>query len=598
MGSHAKDKLNDGVAPKMRESLDGDAVKAATGQVGKLSENFHYTQVRCGLVRANVQLLKEALEEAKRMLKKALQSADTEGFEVNPDGSVSYPPAGEKGDGGKVPEGGTVTGTVARSSGKAIDPGRDASNNADALKRQAQAFSGNPNATKAQAIADDIAAAVKTATTADETYAPVLRGLKADDDLNVSDADWADTKRDTTASRKAADKVGADLPAMPEDGNPKDSKAWWDGLSRDDKDSYIALHPSAVGAMDGLPAEVRDEANRMKLAEAHGTTQTELAGIKAKEPEKFTRVGAIWTTSGEWREWNEKYGDRVKALEGRRKGMDAVQARFDKTGKKGLPQAYLLGFDSKGEGDGKVILANGNPDEAKHTVVHVPGTSTNLKGIGGTLDSMDGLWAASHKAEPNASVSTITWFDYDAPDDIPQYVPNTGNTGQWAEDGAPTLQKFMEGTEVSQGGADASHTTVSGHSYGSTVVGQATKEHGGLPTDDIIVEGSPGMQVKHARDLGIGADHVWSVAAPSVDDVAVREGGRMMGLGEDGKIPNDPPFGANRLDPGDHASALSGHGSYWDESGGEPSKGLNSMANVVVGHYDNVDVLPRIMENQ
>ncbi|SES09715.1 alpha/beta hydrolase [Streptomyces qinglanensis] len=594
MGSHAKDKLNDKVAFKMREYLSGAAAQAATRQVGKLSGNFHYAQAQCGLIRTNIQFLKEALEDARKKLKDALASAETEGVKVNPDGSVTYPAAGEKDGDGKRPEGGTATGKSAHGAGLS----GSADKQLEALDRQAKYHSDNPKAVKAQEIADDIAAAVHAATKADQTYAPVLRRLKADDDLNVSNTDWADTKKDTAASRKAADEIGADLPSPPKDGSPKDNKSWWDGLSQDDKDSYIALRPNAVGSLDGLPSDARDEANRMKLAETKGTLENQLSAIP-KEPEKHTRVGDVWTTSADWRKWNEKYGDRKKALNNELKGIDAIQARFDKSGKKGLPQAYLLGFDAKGEGDGKVILANGNPDEAKHTVVHVPGTTTNMGNIGGTLNSMDALWAASHKAEPNQSVSTITWFDYDPPDDIPQYVPNTGNTSKWAEDGAPALQRFVQGAETAQGGADASHTTVSGHSYGSTVVGQATKEHGGLPADDIMVQGSPGMQVKEAKELGVGPEHVWSVAAPAVDDTAVREGGRLMGLGDSGKIPNDPPFGANRMDPGDHASSLFGHSSYWDQQGGEPSKSLNSMANVAVGHYDNVDLLvPRFGENE
>lgn len=594
MGSHAKDKLNDQVAPKMREHLDGAAVKAATAQVGKLSDNFHYTQVQCGLIRTNIQLLKEALEEARKKLKNALADAETEGLKVNPDGSVDYPSAGDKDDDGKRPEGGTATGyTPSTPSRENFGLGSSTRDQAAALERQANYQSDNPKAAKAQAIADDIAAAVHAATKADQTYAPVLRRLKADDDLNVSHADWADARKDTAASRKAAAKIGADLPPLPKDGSPQDNKKWWDGLSQDDKDSYVALHPNAVGAMDGLPADVRDEANRMKLAETKGTYETQLAAIP-KEPEKFTRVGAIWTTSGDWRKWDEKYGDRKKELEDKLKGMDAIQKRFDKTGKDGLPEAYLLGFDAKGEGDGKVILANGNPDEAKHTAVHVPGTTTNIKSIGGNLDDMDSLWAASQKKAPGEPVSTVMWFDYDAPDSIGQYIPNTGNAGHWAEDGAPALQKFMQGTEAAQGGADASHTTVSGHSYGSTVVGQATKEHGGLPADDIMVQGSPGMQVKHAEDLGVGADHVWSVAARSEDDVLVREGGKMMGLGEGGKIPDDIRFGAKRMEPGDHASLLFGHSSYWDEPGGRESVSLRNMANVVVGNYGKVETMPEV----
>lgn len=91
----------------------------------------------------------------------------------------------------------------------------------------------------------------------------------------------------------------------------------------------------------------------------------------------------------EWMVWNAEYGDKYRELQHARdrlKGMDAIQARFDATGTNGLPEAYLLGFDAEGRGDGKVILANGNPDTADHTAVYVPGTTSKLDKIGGDID--------------------------------------------------------------------------------------------------------------------------------------------------------------------------------------------------------------------
>ncbi|MFQ6146237.1 hypothetical protein ACLMNJ_24705 [Streptomyces seoulensis] len=45
-------------------------------------------------------------------------------------------------------------------------------------------------------------------------------------------------------------------------------------------------------------------------------------------------------------------------------------------GEPGLPQAYLLGFDTKGLGH--AIIANGSPDTADNTAVYVPRTESQL----------------------------------------------------------------------------------------------------------------------------------------------------------------------------------------------------------------------------
>lgn len=586
MADHAKGRLNDQIGPKMRGALNGKSVVAALSQVKKLSTNFHYAQTQTGLIRTNLNLLAAELRTAQQKLKGAEADAAAEGFTITSDGSVKYPAGGDEVD-GKTPEGGTVTGTTRPESptgGKPIDPSGTAGDLADAVDRQAANANPNPHRAKALAIANTIAAAVKEATDADKQYAPVLRRLKADDDLNVSHADWADSREDMVASRKAATEIGADMPAAPKDGGtPKANAEWWKELSAEERENYIALHPAGIGAMDGLPSDVRDETNRVVLAERRGQYEMELASIPP-EPRKET-PGPGTLPSKEWEKWDEKYGDRREHLTSSINGMKAIQSRFDRTGEKGLPEAYLLGFDPEGEGNGKVILANGNPDTADHTAVHTPGTGTNLGGIDGDLNRSDKLWRHSSTQAPGESVSTVMWFDYDAPDSIPQATESG-----FAKDGGPTLQRFLEGTEAAQGGAEASHTTVSGHSYGSTVVGEAAK-HNDLPADDVMVEGSPGMQVEHAGDLGVGSDHVWAVGADwTWDDSIVRQGGRLMGLGEGGTIPTDDDFGANVMEYGDYRS-ISGHSGFWDEGeGGEPSTSLRNMSRVVVGDYDNVEL--------
>jgi hypothetical protein len=99
--------------------------------------------------------------------------------------------------------------------------------------------------------------------------------------------------------------------------------------------------------------------------------------------------------------------------------MDAVQARLDasgvpgENGESGLPQAYLLGFDT--HGDGHTIIANGNPDTADNTAVYVPGTGSKLENAGGDIKRMTETWREADAQAPGESTSTITWIGYDAP---------------------------------------------------------------------------------------------------------------------------------------------------------------------------------------
>lgn len=54
-----------------------------------------------------------------------------------------------------------------------------------------------------------------------------------------------------------------------------------------------------------------------------------------------------------------------------------------------------------------------------------------------------------------------------------------------------------------------SHNIVVGHSYGSTTVGYALRDRG-LPVDDVIFVGSPGVGADSAKDLGVDPKHVYA----------------------------------------------------------------------------------------
>nr|WSZ97051.1 alpha/beta hydrolase family protein [Streptomyces sp. NBC_00857] len=566
MASAAKDRIDTRIAVAMRESLKGEAANAAIVQLTELGKNFHYIQLECGLVSTALEAFAYEVEAAKRKLDAALDDARAAKLTVNSDGSITYPPGGQKAEDGKVPEGGTVTGLT--------------DDTASALGRQAANFDPNPNHRLAQDCVDLIATALKEATEADEKWAPKLRALKADDDLTVSDRDWADASSDTSGVRDAGKKYLDSLPQPPKDGSPQDNAEWWKGLSAEEQAAWVSMRPDAVGAFDGLPSTVRDEANRMVLAEAHGVAQGQYDAWLRKhpEPERFqtyidpytgTVMKGVNVETQAWKDWEQERKGAHKSLD----GMDAIQKRFDATGKNGLPEAYLLGFST--EGDGRAIVANENPDTADHQAVYVPGTTSELGNIEGNMNRMVNVWHAADDEADGKSVSTITWLGYDAPDSVVKDAPFE----HYAYDGAPAFRDFMDGLDASHSGDSAAHTTVIAHSYGTTLVGAAA-ETGRLNADDVVFAGSPGVKVSGADQMDVPKGHVWNEEA---DGDVVPDLGR-WGHGGDGFIiPSDPEFGANEM-----TTDTEGHSGYWNED----SKSLLNQALVVVGKGDEVEMKP------
>ncbi|WP_313750665.1 alpha/beta hydrolase [Streptomyces parvus] len=569
MASEAKDAIDNRIGVGLRNEVKGDAAEAAAEQLKKLSKNFHYVQTECGLVSTALNGFAFDIAVAKRKLEAAMEDARADGCTVNANGSVSYP-AGRKPGDEKTADGGTVTGSAGGGP------------TSDALERQATNIHPNPHYGKALAYANRIADALEEATDADTKWAPKLRALKADDDLEVSHRDWADVKSDTGGVREAGKSYLDSLPEPPKDGTPKDNASWWKGLSPEEQAAHLALNSAAVGALDGLPAGTRDEANRMVLAQSRAHVELELAKIPA-EPTRYspnpngTYPAVIQNAS--WTKWNEKYGEQFAQLTKTQNGMKSIQERFDATGENGLPPAYLLGFDT--EKNGRAIVANGNPDTAAHTAVYVPGTTSNLGGIGGDIGRMTELWRESDAMAGGKEVSTITWLGYDAPQSVVKDAPFR----HYADDGAPAFNQFVDGLNVANGTDSGGHHTVIGHSYGTTLIGSAARQ-GELNADDVVFAGSPGVQVGEASQMDVPKGHVWNEEA---EDDPVPDLGRFGHGGSQWRfgggvaiIPSDELFGANQMSTG----GSEGHSEYWVRD----TDSLRNQAAVVTGQYGKVKI--------
>ncbi|GAB2799918.1 alpha/beta hydrolase [Streptomyces daliensis] len=561
MAGAARDRVEKQVGAKMREALVGKAPNKALGQLAELAKNFHYIETECGLISTALNALASDLRAAKKKLDGAVEDARAAHFTVEPDGSVRYPAGGDEVD-GEEPEGGTVVGTTQEQTRTEYD--------------QAARAAPNPNRARAQEFADRIAAAVQEATEADEKWAPKLRHLRADDDLEVSYADWADVQKDMGGVRKSAEEYLDGIKEPPGNGSPKENAAWWKGLSEDERADYVSLHPASVGKMDGIPADVRDDANRVVLAEKRGQYEMKLAAIGPEPWPKYVNGGGQvgMVQSDEWIAWHKKAKPYIDSID----GMKAIENRFASTGRNGLPPAYLMRFSP--EGNGRAIVANGNPDTADHTAVYVPGTTSNLGKIDGDLERSNSLWRSTQSLDPDSKVSTITWLGYDAPQDIVKDSPQS----HYADEGAPAFNRFMDGLAAANTTDSGGHHTAVGHSYGTTLIGSAARQ-GELNADDVVFAGSPGVQVGEASELDVPKGHVWNEEAEgdAVPDIGrYGHGGSQWNIGGGTQlIPSDDAFGARQMQ-----TDTEGHSDYWSPG----SRSLRNQAAVVIGEYGRVTI--------
>ena len=454
----ARDRIDKQLLASLEASQEGEAAEAAVTRLRDLSRNFQYVYTECGLVRTTLNSFAHELRAPQRKLRDALDDAGSLKFTVHEDGSVSYPAAGENRITGDELPGGTAAGSAM--------PGLFA--------QPPPLTSPNPNAAKAQEIADRIARALGEADEIDARYVGTLRKLTARDGLKVTDAMWTDASGDATAVRGLADEYLRD--AIPQDRPPAERKTWWEGLTREEREEYLAVYPDLIGNLDGIPAEVRDAANRDNLQLLIGKlegrdderSQTQLAGLRA-------------------------IGEQLR---------DG-----------GNPPMYLLGIGD--EGNGRAIVAYGNPDTARNVSAYVPGLGTALDEEFAKSDLKRARDTAIGAREYDSSSASIVWLGYDAPQlsvDGGMENAEVMSAGQ-ARAGAEAYNEFMTGISATNQSEDP-HVTAIGHSYGSLTVGQAAQMRGGVPgADDIVLVGSPGTGAKSADDLGVGREHVFVGAA-------------------------------------------------------------------------------------
>lgn len=328
---------------------------------------------------------------------------------------------------------------------------------------------------------------------------------------------------DTYTDRDGADNKVVGVPDFPQaNWSPSQNAAWWKSLPEERKRFLIEHCPDDIRHLDGLPAEVRDKANRNALygyVDAHGTKrQGALADAKQAFDEAKTAP----------------YVDRDKIIQTREalKDLEALDAQLQKS--EHAP-AYLLDFnyDTKHHRT-TAIVASGNPDTASYVSTLVPGIGTNVRErLGYYMDINDRLRAQAGQVgvDPN-KVSTISYLGYVAPEGPGPKLYQAAMIG-YANEGAPKIARFMEGLRAHGNANGHSFTnTLLTHSFGSTTGGKAMTQVAKGVVDNLIMCGSPGSGVQSIDQYSIPRGHVY--------ESSTHLGDMVQDLGFDSTFGRDP----------------------------------------------------------
>lgn len=241
------------------------------------------------------------------------------------------------------------------------------------------------------------------------------------------------------------------------------------------RDQLLAARPDIIGNLDGIPYDVRAEANRHRLD-----------SMLATEPP----------------------GDRRDELAAIRRALET----------EGTPKPSLISFDPDGSAQVTAAIAHGDLATASDISTLVPGMNGNV----GDLHA----WGESARALNRAvgpGSATVVWFGYDTPDLFEE--PGMSR----AEDGAAALASFLRGLRDV---APHAEVNVVAHSYGSTTAALAIgAAEDGLGVTSFIAVGSAGFPNDDAVLANLNADGGPQVYATLSEDDAVARIGRGTAIG-------------------------------------------------------------------
>ena len=382
-----------------------------------------------------------------------------------------------------------------------------------------------------QTLKEKIETILKDAERVDSELSSALSAINSD---TYTDGDGADNKV-----------VG--VPDFPQaNWSPSQNAAWWRALPEERKRFLTEHCPDTIRHLDGLPATIRNEANRNALygyVDAYGTKRQ---GALADAKEAFEKAehkldllthqvtpadrmlaGPIFASTA-LTAARKEYARTAEIY-------DSLKAIHDQIDSSKRADAYLLDFNyDAAHNRSTAIVSIGNPDTASYVSTLVPGIGTNVhERLGHYMDINDRLRAQAGQAgvDPN-KVATISYLGYVAPEGPGLKLYQAADIS-YADEGAPKIARFMEGLRASGNTNGHSFTnTLLTHSFGSTTGGKAMTQVAKGVVDNLIMCGSPGSGVQSINQYNIPAGHVYESSVP--------EGDIVQDLGFDSTFGRDP----------------------------------------------------------
>lgn len=350
---------------------------------------------------------------------------------------------------------------------------------------------------------------------------------------------------------------------------------WWRTLTPEEKAALIGEDILEWSRKPWVSAHDRDAMNRILLKEkiaelrAYRDSPAGRAEVRRKNLETAARsVLAPWTIRSRF--------DREAAIDRKIRSAEALWKQLTEVAKPSDNQlspeeVFLLDFDIDfANGDGKAVVALGDPGTAEHVGVVVPGINTAVGTIERTLDQAAVLRATARMVDPSigSRTATIAWLGYDNPNGL----EDAANRAE-AHQGSPWLTTFVDHLRSGHTtSAKTPHITVFGHSYGSVVTGMAAFD--GMRADDIVVYGSPGI----GKSFVNADDFQQRVWAAQIKGDPIKWAKIIPLLGSD---PTADRFGARKVPVGPEQT---GHSGYFKHR----TKAAENFARIMLGRYREV----------
>lgn len=292
------------------------------------------------------------------------------------------------------------------------------------------------------------------------------------------------------------------------DGGAEEVRQWWDTLTPEQRQALITTMPMVIGNLNGVPLQYRAEANQINIRTEIDRLRDEIARLDQEIAQQETAARFGYRPYG----WGvDTQSDTILRLREQREAMAAAiasyegylnlaetQWEFGEDGRKHLRTSVeVVAFDPA---TSTIATYHGPYDEhgdvptwIKNLAIHVPGTKTQMEKFNGTdsraYDMYEAAYDPRRGAEPTA---ILAW----AGGDFPQLFDAAWDG--YSRDLGPKLRDFAAAVDTDPAG---STLTVTGHSYGGAVVGQA--EAAGLEANRVLYVAGAGL----GNDVDAVADY-------------------------------------------------------------------------------------------